>query len=102
MKKYFTLVEVLGVVALIAVLGAIGFGVVIQHPVYIFVSVICGLSYFLTLKHRSGLKVAVFLLPMFLFMSFINPFFNHDGTQVLFYPFGNLCCRWRGGCICGL
>lgn len=69
--------------------GAIGFGVVIQHPAYIFLSVISGTVYYLLLKGFAGWKNILLLLPLFLFISFVNPLFNHYGQTLLFNVFGN-------------
>ncbi len=69
-------------------LGAIGFGVVIQHPVYIVASVAAGAGYYMLLKPRTGWKLAVGLIPVFFFVSVINPLFNTQGQQVLFMLFG--------------
>lgn len=69
--------------------GAIGFGVVIQHPMYIFVSIVAAFLYNLLLKGRKGLKILLLVGPMFLFVSVINPLFNHLGSHVLFSVFGN-------------
>lgn len=70
-------------------LGAIGFGVVIQHPAYILAGFLGGLMYYLCLRGRGGVKSTLLLLPVFLFITCINPLFNHEGSHILFYAFGN-------------
>lgn len=67
--------------------GAIGFGVVIQHPAYISAGVVCGLVYYLTLKRAKGLKLLGGMVPMFLLITLINPLFNTSGKTVLFTYF---------------
>lgn len=77
------------VVNFIFFVGAIGFGVIIQHPAYIVVGFLAALVYYLLLKGIAGLKALLFVIPMFLFISLINPLFNHYGSHILFTVFGN-------------
>ena len=69
-------------------LGAIGFGVVIQHPVYLAAGLGWGIAYYLLLKGPGGLKMLLALLPLLLITMFINPLFNTYGATVLGYVFG--------------
>lgn len=69
--------------------GAIGFGVVIQHPAYIAVGFLCAGCYACLLSPRKGWKTALGLVPVVLFVAAINPLFNHAGEKVLFFLFGN-------------
>ena len=69
-------------------LGAIGFTVVIQHPVYLATGFLGGAVYYLMLHGRKGLGMFWALLPMFLIISLINPLFNLGGLHVLFTVFG--------------
>ena len=69
--------------------GAIGFGVVIQHPAYILAGCLAGAGYYCLLKPRTGWKVLLGMLPAFLVLAVVNPLFNHEGEQVLFTLFGN-------------
>lgn len=68
-------------------LGAIGFGVVIQHPAYLLAGVIGAGCYFLLLKGRKGLWLILGMLPVFLLIALINPLFNLHGETVLFTLF---------------
>lgn len=68
--------------------GAIGFGVVIQHPAYLIVSILLGATYYCLLHGRGSVKMFVAMLPMFLVMTAINPLFNTYGSTVLFRVFG--------------
>lgn len=70
-------------------LGAIGFGVVFQHPAYMAASVLCGGAYYLLLKGSKGWKLILATLPMFALVTLINPIVNHRGRTPLFYFFGN-------------
>ena len=68
--------------------GAIGFGVVIQHPAYLLVSILGGAVYYLLLHGRSGIKMLSSILPLFLLLTAVNPLFNTYGFTVLFHIFG--------------
>ena len=68
--------------------GAIGFGVVIQHPVYMLAAVLGAAAYFLLLKGAKGIKTMLFLLPVFLVIALVNPLFNTLGETELFLLFG--------------
>jgi len=76
------------IVNFIFFLGAIGFGVVIQHPAYLVAGFACGMTYYLLLKGRKGIKLLLILLPLLLIMMLINPLFNTYGATVLGYVFG--------------
>lgn len=67
--------------------GAIGCGVVIQHPAYLLSGVICAAAYFLLLNGRNGWWTVAGLLPLFAFLSVVNPLFNTYGETVLFLLF---------------
>ena len=69
-------------------LGAILFGAVIMHPVYIAASVICAMIYYCLLKGLKGLRTVAMLLPVMIVIACINPLLNHDGAHVLFRVFG--------------
>lgn len=69
-------------------IGAIGCGVVICHPAYLAVSLICAGTYYLLLHGARGWKHIVRLLPIFLFLTAINPLFNTYGERVLFSFWG--------------
>ena len=68
--------------------GAIGFGVVIQHPAYLAASILCGAVYWLLLKGSAGLKTMLGMLPLALIITLVNPLFNTYGQTVLFTLFG--------------
>lgn len=69
-------------------LGAIGFGMVIQHPAYLVAGFISGTTYYLLLNGKKAMKMLLALLPLFLFMTAINPLFNVYGKTLLFHVFG--------------
>ena len=69
-------------------LGAIGFGVMIQHPMYLLAGFLCSITYYLQLNGRKGLKNLLWMLLFFLLMTAINPLFNVYGKTRLFTVFG--------------
>ncbi len=69
-------------------LGAICFSVVILHPFYILAGCISAAAYYLVLKGIRGIKLLLGLVPLFVFLSAINPLLNTDGETVLFLLFG--------------
>lgn len=71
-------------------LGAIGFAVVIQHPAYIAVSVVCGGAYYLLLNGTKGTKMLMGLVPVSVALSAVNPLFNQYGERILFTVFGRV------------
>lgn len=69
-------------------IGALGFGVVILHPVFLVAGLVCAFSYYLLLHGTQGLKRIVLMSPLFLAVILLNPFINQDGATVLFLIFG--------------
>lgn len=69
-------------------LGAICCGVVICHPAYLVPGVLSGALYYRLLHGRKGRKFLLRLIPLFLFLTAINPLFNTSGAHVLFSVFG--------------
>lgn len=70
-------------------LGAIGFGVVIQHPAYIAASCLAGATYLVLLNRRNGWKLILGAIPLFVLLSVVNPLFGDYGKTVLFTVFGH-------------
>ena len=69
-------------------LGAIGCGVVIQHPAYLAAGCVCAAAYYLLLKGRKGIGMVLGMVPLFVILSAVNPLFNHLGQRVLLHVFG--------------
>ena len=67
--------------------GAIGISVMIQHPAYLLAGILTGAAYYLLLNGSGGWKLIVGLVPLFLFLTAINPLFNTCGETPLFYLF---------------
>ncbi len=76
------------IVNFIFFLGAIGFGVLIQHPAYLAAGFLCSTAYYLLLNGRKGLKMLLWLALFFLVMTAVNPLFNIYGKTRLFSLFG--------------
>lgn len=76
------------VVNFVFFLGAIGFGVVLQHPCYLMAGFLCSTGYYLLLKGQKGLKMLLGLGLLFVVMVVINPLFNVNGKTQLFTVFG--------------
>lgn len=68
--------------------GAIGFGIVIQHPAYLLAGCVSGAAYYLLLRGRKGLRMLLGLLPLFAVLTALNPLFNTQGRRILFHVFG--------------
>lgn len=68
--------------------GAIGFGVLIQHPAYLVAGALCGFVYYLLLHGWKGLKLLGAMIPMFALITLVNPLINTYGKTVLFTWFG--------------
>lgn len=69
-------------------LGAIGAGVLIQHPAYLIAGTVTGAVYYLLLNGKKGIKMLLGMVPLFVLVTAINPLFNTQGQQVLFRVFG--------------
>lgn len=67
-------------------LGAIGLGVVIQHPAYLSVSLICAAVYHLMLTKNWKLLLA--MIPVILLSALINPVFNTAGDTPMWLFLG--------------
>lgn len=68
-------------------LGAIGFGVVFQHPAYLAAGVAAAGLYYILLQKRKALRSIAVMVPLFLLVAVLNPFFNTRGAHVLFRVF---------------
>lgn len=68
--------------------GAIGGGMLIQHPAYLMAGVVSGGIYYLLLNGRRGWKLILGLVPLFLLLTVINPLFNTYGRTELWRVLG--------------
>lgn len=69
-------------------LGAIGAGVLIQHPAYLIAGIATGAIYYLLLNGKKGIKMLLGMVLLFVVLTVMNPLFNTRGQQVLFDLFG--------------
>lgn len=68
-------------------LGAFCTAMLIQHPVFLLSGIVASAAYYLLLSGKTGIKTILLLLPLFLFLTAINPLFNTMGDTVLFTLF---------------
>lgn len=71
-------------VNLLFFIGAICFGVLLQHPVYLFAGIFASGVYYLTLNGRKAIKNILLMIPLFIFVTLFNPIVNTRGVTVLF------------------
>ena len=69
-------------------IGAILFGMFFIHPVFLIIALTASISYYITIKKSKSIKLLFILIPMFIFLSVINPFFNTYGETILFVYWG--------------
>jgi len=71
--------------------AVIGFSMFFMHPVSLMISFVCAFSYALYLNGRRMMRMSlIFMLPVLLLTSVLNPLFNHQGATILAYlPNGN-------------
>ncbi len=69
----------------------IGCSMFVMHPVFLILSCLGGMAYYIYLSHWKALKTALWLmLPMFLITAIVNPLFTHQGVTLITYlPSGN-------------
>ena len=71
-------------VNLLFFVGAIAFGVLLQHPVYLLAGIFASGLYYLFLNGRNGIKNILLMIPLFIFVTLFNPIVNTRGVTVLF------------------
>lgn len=62
--------------------------VMLQHPVYMLLTLLAAALNYISLMGRKGLRTLVGFLPLFVVLSLLNPLFNTYGEHVLFTWFG--------------
>ena len=85
--------------------GAIGFGVVIQHPAYVLAGLVCAAAYAVCLSGKGAWKLLAGLLPLLAVLTLVNPLLNTQGSRVLATVFGRhytLEALLYGGAIAGI
>ncbi|MBR5497041.1 MAG: energy-coupling factor transporter transmembrane protein EcfT [Clostridia bacterium] len=71
-------------VNLLFFIGAIAFGVLLQHPVYLLAGIFASGAYYIFLNGRKGMKNILLMIPLFVFVTLFNPIVNTRGITVLF------------------
>ncbi len=74
-------------VNLLFFIGAICFGVLLQHPVYLLAGIFASGVYYFFLNGRKGIKTVLLMIPLFIFITLFNPIVNTRGITVLFTYF---------------
>ena len=74
-------------VNLLFFIGAIAFGVLLQHPVYLLAGIFASGGYYCILNGRKGIKNVLLMIPLFVFVALFNPIVNTRGVTVLFTYF---------------
>lgn len=68
--------------------AAIGFSVMIQHPAYLAVGMAGAMCLHLSLNGPRAARTFLVLLPLWIFLTLLNPLLNTHGEHVLFRIFG--------------
>lgn len=67
-------------------ISVISFSIFFMHPVFLCISLFCGMIYSVYLNGKKAVKFNIlFMLPMFILVALINPAFNHEGATILVY-----------------
>ena len=64
--------------------GAFVLGMMLIHPVFLLISAVAAMAYYITVKGRKAAGFISGMIPLFLMLSFVNPLFNTYGDRVLF------------------
>jgi len=69
----------------------IGFAMFFMHPISLAISLVCAFTYSVHLNGKKTVKMwLIFLLPLIIIATGINPLFNHQGGTIVGYlPNGN-------------
>lgn len=67
-------------------LFAIFFSCVFMHPICLIISFLCAFIYSVMLKGKKTIKSnLLYMLPMIIIMTLVNPLFNHEGVTIIGY-----------------
>lgn len=62
------------------------FSMFFMHPVFLLISLFCGIIYSIYLNGKKAVKFNfLYMLPMLFVVALINPAFNHEGITILVY-----------------
>lgn len=65
-------------------IGAFVFGMIFLHPLFWGCSLCAAMLYYLTIRGKSGIRFILGMIPLYLGIMLMNPFFNTDGERILF------------------
>ena len=86
MKEY-TFSKCHPAVNLLFFVGAICFSTFLQHPLYLIANIFASSTYYLLLNGTKGIKGILGILPLFLFITLLNPIINTRGDTILYIIF---------------
>jgi len=69
-------------------IAAIATAVIVRHPIYLAISIVCALLLNISISGKRAIKQALLCLPVALVIAVVNPLFNTLGKTVLFTVFG--------------
>ena len=75
-------------VNLLFFIGAICFGVLLQHPIYLLAGIFASGAYYFSLNGKNAIKTMPLMILLFIFVTLFNPVVNTRGETVLFTYFG--------------
>jgi len=72
-------------------IAVIGFAMFFMHPICLGISLACSFAYAVYLNGKKAVRMGlIFMLPMIILTSVLNPLFNHGGATILTHlPNGN-------------
>ena len=66
-------------------LAVILFSMFFLHPVFLGISLLCGMAYSTYLNRGKAVRFNLMMLPVLLLFAVMNPVFNHEGATILVY-----------------
>lgn len=87
MEKRIAFAGMNPVVNIVFFMLAIVFGMIFMHPVYLVISSVLSVVFYVSIAGRDALKLFLRILPIVLLVAFLNPLLNDNGDTVLFTYF---------------
>lgn len=87
MDKRIAFADLNPVVNLLFFVLAIVFGMIFMHPIYLIISSVLAIVFYVSVAGRGALKLFVSMLPIALLVALLNPLLNDRGDTVLFTYF---------------
>lgn len=87
MEKRIAFADLNPVVNLLFFILAFVFGMIFMHPVYLIISSLLAIVFYISIAGRDALKLFISILPIVLLVAILNPLLNDRGDTVLFTYF---------------